>query len=260
MISNYDEQNIQKLAQLLLNSEYPIAFTGAGMSVASGIPSFRGEDGIWSKYDPNILELSNYYSHPQSCWKFIKEIFYDKLKGVKPNPGHYALTDLQKMGLIAAIFTQNIDNLHQASGSKNVYEFHGNTQYFVCRRCKSKYSVVDINLDDEYPRCPDCRGLLKPDFIFFSEELPGDVLEKAYYDAKIADLIIVIGCSGEVYPANQIPNYVKQFGGKVVEINPHSSLYTKEISDFRIKGKSQDTLQELVATVKKMREMQKDEK
>ncbi len=250
MISGKDDQNIHKLVHLLLSSKHTIAFTGAGISVASGIPSFRGKDGIWSKYDPNVLELSNYYSKPKSCWKFIKEIFYENLQGVQPNAGHYALTSLQKMGLIASIYTQNIDNLHQESGSKNVYEFHGNTQYFICRKCKRKYSLAEISFDDEYPKCPDCSTLVKPDFIFFSEELPRDVLEKAYSEAEVAELILVIGCSGEVYPANQIPNYVKWAGGKVVEINPQKSLYTATISDFRIAGQSQDVLQKIVDTVK----------
>lgn len=259
MISNREDSNIQGLAKLLLKSKYALAFTGAGISVDSGIPSFRGKDGIWSKYDPSILELSNYYYDPKSCWHFIKEIFYDKLKGVKPNTGHYALTKLQQMGLIKSIFTQNIDNLHQESGSINVYEFHGNTKYFVCAKCKKKYSVNEICLEEDYPKCPDCLSLVKPDFIFFSEELPRDVLEKAYSDAENADLIIVIGCSGEVFPANQIPYFVKQTGGKVVEINPHLSLYSETISDLRIVGKSQDILQKVVDSVKKIRE-NKDEK
>jgi len=259
MIFSKDDQNIQKLAHLLINSKNCIAFTGAGISVASGIPSFRGEDGIWSKYDPNILELSNYYSNPKLCWKFIKEIFYDNLQGIEPNKGHYALTELQKMGLLKNIYTQNIDNLHQKSGSKNVYEFHGTTNYFVCKKCMKRYSIKAIDLEDEYPKCPDCSALVKPDFIFFSEELPRKVLEVAFSDAEKADLILVIGCSGEVAPANQMPLYVKHSGGEVVEINPQPSLYSGNISSFRISGKSQDTLTKVVNAVKEIRERQ-DEK
>lgn len=253
MISDKTTDNIAKLAELLLSSKNTIAFTGAGISVASGIPSFRGEDGIWTRYDPNVLELSNYYQNPQACWKVIKEIFYKSMLNVKPNAGHYALTELQKMGLLKSIYTQNIDNLHQESGSTNVFEFHGTSKYFVCKKCKKKYALENINLNNDYPSCPDCSALVKPDFIFFSEELPRDVLYKAFSDAEKVDLILVIGCSGEVSPANQIPLYVKHSGGKVVEINPQSSLYTKSISDFRIAGKSQDTLQEIVNTIKELR-------
>ena len=254
MISDKELENTIKLAELLLNSKHTIAFTGAGISVASGIPSFRGDDGIWSHYDPNILELGNYYQNPQVCWKVIKEIFYDNLQGVNPNAGHYALTELQEMGLLKSIYTQNIDNLHQESGSNNVYEFHGTTKYFVCNKCKKKYSVKKIDLEAEYPKCPDCSALVKPDFIFFSEELPRKVLNKAFSDAEGVDLMLVIGCSGEVYPANQVPLYVKQAGGTVVEINPHKSLYSDAISEFRISGKSQETLQDLVKCVKEIRD------
>lgn len=247
------EQNIHKLAQLLLSSKHVMAFTGAGISVASGIPSFRGEDGIWSRYDPNLLELTNYYKKPKDCWKVIKEIFYDNLQAVKPNPGHYALTELQQMGLIESIYTQNIDNLHQASGSTSVYEFHGTNKYFICKECVKRYPVDAIDLEAEYPKCPDCSGLVKPDFIFFTEGLSLGILNKAFFDAKKTDLIIIIGCSGEVSPANQIPLHVKNAGGRVVEINPHNSLYTKGISDFKIAGKSQDILQEVVKIVKELR-------
>lgn len=245
--------NITRLAELLLTSKQTIAFTGAGISVASGIPSFRGEDGIWKKYDPNILELANYYRNPQACWKVIKEIFYDTMDGVEANPGHYALTELQHLGLLQSIYTQNIDNLHQESGSENVYEFHGNTKYFVCKKCSKKYSLEEIDLSAKYPQCPKCHSLVKPDFIFFSEALPQDVLMKAFADAQNADLMLIIGCSGEVYPANQMPLYAKQSGCTIVEINPQKSLYSDSISDFTISGKSQDTLSQVVNSVKELR-------
>lgn len=253
MISSNDLKKVKQLADLLLKSKYSIAFTGAGMSVASGIPPFRGENGIWSKYNPQILELSYYYSQPARCWKFIKEIFYDKFQGVKPNRGHYALAKLQEMGFIKNIFTQNIDNLHQDAGSNRVFEFHGNTKYFKCHKCNKSYPLYQINLADNYPKCPECQSLLKPDFIFFSEELPHQVLEKAYSDSEIADVILVIGCSGEVYPANQIPYYVHKMGGKVVEINPQSSLYSSSITDISIQAKSQDILDYLVKFLKEMK-------
>lgn len=253
MILNKEEDNILKLAKLLLASKHTIAFTGAGVSVASGIPPFRGEGGIWTRYDPEVLELSHYYRNPQVCWKTIKKIFYDSMVGVKPNSGHYALTELQHLGLLKGIYTQNIDNLHQESGSLNVYEFHGSSKFFLCRKCHKRFSLEEIELKDEYPKCLTCAGLLKPDFVFFSEELPRDVLTSAYSEAEQADLMLIIGCSGEVYPANQIPFYTKESGGTVVEINPQKTHYTDQICNFRIAGKSQDTLQTLVDTVKELR-------
>ncbi len=252
MISRNNIDNIKKIASLFLESEYSIAFTGAGMSVASGIPPFRGENGIWSKYNPQILELSYYYAHPQNCWKFIKEIFYDKFEGVQANPGHFALTNLQKLGYLNNIFTQNIDNLHQQAESVNVHEFHGNTKYFICKKCNKTFPLSDVDLTTTFPKCPDCYSLLKPDFVFFSEELPLHVLEKAYSDAEKTDIILVIGCSGEVYPANQIPYYVKQKGGSVIEINPQASLYTSSITDIFLQGKAQELLPDLVKTIKEL--------
>ncbi len=253
MTSQDNNADLKKVADLLLTAKHAIAFTGAGISVASGIPPFRGENGIWAKYNPQVLELSYYYSHPRKCWKFIKEIFFENFIGVKANPGHYALTKLQEMGYIQNIFTQNIDNLHQEAGSNNVYEFHGNRQYFVCKSCHKTYSVNQVDLDADYPKCPDCNSLLKPDFIFFSEALPHLVLDQAYKDAEIADLVLVIGCSGEVYPANQIPHYAKEMGACIVEINPQSSLYTSSVTDIMLQGKSQDILTDLVKMIQEIK-------
>lgn len=249
---NLNKQNIEQVANLLINAKHAIAFTGAGISVSSGIPSFRGEDGVWNRYDPQILELSHYYRNPESCWKFIKEIFFDSMQDVQPNAGHFAITELQKMGLLKSIFTQNIDNLHQASGAENVYEFHGNTQYFVCRKCKRNYDKANVDLNAKYPQCPDCSSLLKPDFIFFSESLPLDVLEQAYKQAEIADVVLISGCSGEVFPANQIPLIAKQYGAKIIDVNPERTLFSQQVCDFIIAGKSEVALPQLVEAIKKL--------
>lgn len=248
-----DETNINQAANLLLQAKHVIVFTGAGISVSSGIPSFRGENGIWNRYNPQVLELSNYYRNPEPCWKVIKEIFFDSMQDVKANPSHFAITELQKMGLVQNIFTQNIDNLHQAAGSDHVYEFHGNTRSFVCRKCKHKYDISEVDFDAKYPLCLNCSGLLKPDFIFFSESLPSGVLEKAYQEAELADLVIIVGCSGEVFPANQIPLIAKQCGAKIVDINPQSTLFSDQICDVKITAKSELALPKLVETVKKLK-------
>ena len=115
------ENNLEKAIDLIVNSKYTVAFTGAGISVESGIPPFRGETGLWSKYDPNVLDLNNFNVNPIEAWKVIKEIFYDFFGEAKPNPAHFALADLEKSGLLKAIITQNIDNLHYEAGSKEVY-------------------------------------------------------------------------------------------------------------------------------------------
>jgi len=163
----------KKAAEVIKSAKYLIAFTGAGISVESGIPTFRGENGIWSKYDPKILDLDFFLKNPEVSWKYIKEIFYNYMEDVKPNKAHYFLAKLEKAGILKGIITQNIDNVHQNAGSKNVVEFHGSASRLECTKCKRVFSK-DIN--SIY--CPVCNGILKPDFIFFKEAIKEDVLKK----------------------------------------------------------------------------------
>jgi NAD-dependent deacetylase len=160
------EKKIEEAANILSKSRYAVAFTGAGISVESGIPPFRGKNGLWTKYDPKFLELSYYMSHTSESWKMIKKIFYDFIGKAKPNPAHYALAEMEKLKIIREIITQNIDNLHQSAGSNIVHEFHGNLKYFVCVDCFKRSENEKVDLNAEYPNCPNCGSLLKPDFIF----------------------------------------------------------------------------------------------
>lgn len=244
-----NENDLHKAIDLIVSSKYAVAFTGAGISVESGIPPFRGEHGLWSKYDPNVLDLNNFHVNPIEAWKVIKEIFYDFFGEAKPNDAHFALADMEKQGLLKAIITQNIDNLHYEAGSKEVYEFHGNSRMLVCPYCSKKYHASEINLI-EIPLCDHCHAVLKPDFIFFGEGIPEMAYKKSFEAAKKTDLMIIIGSTGEVVPASSIPSFAKQNGAKIIEINPEKTLFTNSITDIFLQGKATEVMNELLIGIK----------
>lgn len=159
-------------AALIRGAKYLTAFTGAGISVESGIPPFRGDDGLWSQYDPRMLELGFFLAHPEKAWPVIKEIFYDHFGRAKPNKAHCVLAQLEAAGKLRVLITQNIDNLHFAAGSRSIVEFHGNSRLLLCLHCGTRVEARADLLTALPPRCP-CGGLYKPDFVFFGEEIPG---------------------------------------------------------------------------------------
>jgi NAD-dependent deacetylase len=165
----------REAADAILNSKYLVGFTGAGISVECGIPPFRGDSGIWNKYDPALLTIGQFMAEPERSWPAIIELFYDSMKGKEPNDCHHLLANLEAKGQLKALVTQNIDNLHQLAGNKAVHEFHGNTQRLVCLECGDIVTVAETDLTKFPPRCKICEGLLKPDFIFFGEPIPEDV-------------------------------------------------------------------------------------
>ncbi|MGA2823996.1 MAG: Sir2 family NAD-dependent protein deacetylase, partial [Bacteroidales bacterium] len=175
-----NEENIHKAAEVLRKSKFTTAFTGAGISVESGIPPFRGEGGLWTRYDPNLLDIDHFIKNPLRAWKIIKEIFYNYFGSAKPNKAHLVLADMEQRGFLRRIITQNIDNLHQESGCKNVFDFHGNSKRLVCLSCHTYYAVTDVDLDHLPPACGQCGGLLKPDYVFFGESIPQIPLSAAY--------------------------------------------------------------------------------
>ena len=233
---------MNEVADLLEKSEYTMAFTGAGISVESGIPPFRGENGLWSKYDPQCLDLDYFQMHPLESWKAIKTIFYDFFGKAKYNPAHKVLADWEKDGKLKAIVTQNIDNLHQEAGSKEVYEFHGNSQKLICPQCGKIYLPREVNLEHLPPKCEKEQTILKPDFVFFGEGIPEDAYANSLEAARKADLLFIIGTTGEVYPAAMIPDEAKRNGAVIVEINTEKSNYTDRITDFFLQGKASQIL------------------
>ncbi|MCD4745534.1 MAG: NAD-dependent deacylase [Bacteroidales bacterium] len=240
---------IQEAVKILKKSKFTSAFTGAGISVESGIPPFRGEDGIWSKYDPKLLDINYFLQYPEESWIVIKDIFYDFFGKAKFNAAHSALSKMEKNTLLNCVITQNIDNLHQEAGSKVVYEFHGNSKKMICMNCKTYYNVKDINLNILPPKCNKCGGLIKPDFIFFGEGIPTEAFDNSVNAANISDVFIVIGTTGEIMPASHIPILAKQNGAKIIEVNIKESNYTNSITDIFLQGKATEVMEKLANAV-----------
>jgi NAD-dependent deacetylase len=241
---------LEEASQTIIEAEYVVAFTGAGISVESGIPPFRGKNGLWSKYDPRYLEFSFFLHNPKESWKVIKEIFFDFFGESEPNPAHKALARLEKKGFLDYVITQNIDNLHQIAGSKNVIEFHGNSQYLVCLQCNKRIQAEAEMLTSLPLYCSECNGLLKPDFIFFGEQIPTEALRKAFIlSNKPKGAWLVIGTTGEIFPAAQLPLEAKRNNNTIIEINVKPSHFTHEVTDIFLEGKASIVMEQLVEKI-----------
>lgn len=239
------KDRVEEAVTILRKAKYGVAFTGAGISVESGIPPFRGENGIWNRVDPVYLELGFFMRKPLASWQKIKEIFYDTFVRAEPNYAHYFLSRLEKRGIIETVITQNIDNLHQIAGCKQVLELHGTSKVLVCTDCGSEYDISFTDLNFLPPTCYICKGILKPKIIFFNEEPPGEVLAKSFEAASRADVLLIIGTDGEVLPAAQIPFTAKENGARIIEINIAKSRYTDTITDIFLEGKAVEVCQKM---------------
>jgi NAD-dependent deacetylase len=213
----------QELKGLIDHAAHMVAFTGAGISAESGIPTYRGDDGLWNQYDPDkFANINHFHADPAYYWNFFREIRYPVISKASPNPAHYALAQLEEKDVLKAVITQNIDGLHQVAGSRKVLELHGNTRRIVCLACGDALGMDDVfdMLGDQLPPlCPACGGTLKPDVVFFGESLPADVLDDAVQQITSCDLLVVIGSSLVVQPAAALPVMAKGNGAKVVIIN-----------------------------------------
>jgi len=227
--------------------------TGAGISVESGIPTFRGENGLWTKLSPE--ELASFESFYQNTavvmewYKYCQEIIWK----CEPNPGHYALAELSYLSGHFDLITQNIDGLHQRAGSRDIIELHGNLLENYCMRCGQRYSIDEFDeifkdAKDHIPRCH-CGGLIRPDVVWFGETLPKENLEMAYGAAIHADVFLSIGTSGQVRPAADLPVLAKQSGAFLIEINTQKTVLSGE-SDLILQGNSSEILPQLVEDIK----------
>jgi len=224
---------VRKAADIVAGSRYLIAFTGAGISADSGMPTFRGEGGLWGSYDERHLELGFFMREPATAWKTIRRIFYAFTLDAKPNDAHLCLARWEREGLLRLVVTQNIDGLHGRAGSMAVAEFHGSCDDLVCTRCGARTAATPELVAELPPRCG-CGGVYKPGFTFFGEGIPPEAYAASFEAANRADACVVIGSTGSVYPAASIPRLVKSRGGLVVEINPEPSDFTEDISDVFI--------------------------
>ncbi|MCP3941479.1 MAG: NAD-dependent deacylase [Desulfobacteraceae bacterium] len=240
-----------KAAKIIKSAERCVVFTGAGISVESGIPPFRGENGLWNKYDPMIFDIQYFGMNTRQSWEVFRTIFYEVFGEVKPNTAHYILAQMEKRQLVKAVITQNVDNLHTQAGSKNVHEFHGSLKTLVCLGCKTSFKVSDIDLHYLPPVCSRCGGILKPDVVFFGEVIPEPAGTHSFNEITRADCFILIGTTGTVAPANIIPGAAKSNGASIIEINPFPSEYTSSVTDIFIREKASVAMEKLMEEIDK---------
>jgi NAD-dependent deacetylase len=245
-----DHPLIQRAARDILQSKKTIAFTGAGISVESGIPDFRGAQGLWQKYDPEeYAHIHAFHSNPDKVWLMLKDMF-ELIMTAKPNPAHIGLAELEKMGLLSSIVTQNVDGLHQAAGSKNVIEFHGTHRTLSCLNCSRKIDGTSLTIKDLPARCPHCSSLLKPDVVFFGEPIPWEAQITSFKESKSCSAVLVVGTSAIVYPAATIPIMAKERGATVIEINLEPTPMTDQVVDYLICGSAGEIIPAIVEEVK----------
>jgi NAD-dependent deacetylase len=239
-----DDRRSSQAASLLRSAKHLTAFTGAGISVESGIPPFRGPGGLWTRHDPRTLELSYFRSHPLECWKVLRELFYEHLAQAQPNDAHRVLARWEARGRLKAVITQNIDNLHFQAGSRNVIEFHGHTRTLTCLQCARSVQAADLDLGRLPPHCA-CGGVLKPDLVFFGEDIPPQAWQAADEQIEQTDVLLVIGSTGEVYPAASLPWRASELGAQIIEINPTPSSFTAAIQPLLLAMPAARALTEL---------------
>lgn len=237
---------VEKAAAAIRAARHLIAFTGAGISVESGIPPFRGEGGVWNEFDPAWLSLPAFLDSPERSWPVLKEMFYDFLRAAGPNRAHRGLAKLEGEGLLAAVVTQNIDDLHRQAGSRRVLEFHGTYRTLTCLGCSARFGVEDVNVMELPPTCRMCGAVLKPDIVFFGEAIPERARREAFEEAGACDAVLVIGTSGEVMPACMIPRVAAEHGAKVIEINTEPSSFTTSVTDIFLQGGACDVMNRLL--------------
>ncbi len=250
----------ERLLSLLHNADHVVAFTGAGVSAESGVPTFRGTDDIWVKFRPeDLANVNAFMKNPALVWEWYahrKKI----MASIEPNAGHRALAQMERMFPRVSVITQNIDNLHTRAGSTKVYELHGNIERNYCIKCGATYSNEDVLGGSGVPLCVrvlsterSCGGLIRPDVVWFGELLPEKEWNGAVRAAEAADVFFCIGTSGVVYPAASIPRIAKRHGAFVVEINPEPTPFTDTTDEF-LQGQSGAILPALLEKLARDRE------
>lgn len=241
----------------MLSAKYPIALTGAGMSVESGIPPFRGPGGLWTKYgEPPMNGFEIFMRNPHRAWeeRLAKQHdeLYAPLAAAQPNPGHHALVALEEAGILKFVITQNIDGLHLRAGQRRLAEIHGNWRKIRCLQCRARYPWEEVDLTTLPPRCGYCGGLMKSDTVAFGEPIPKDVLNRCTEESAQADLVMLIGTSATVYPAAGFALAVRERGGQLIEINLYESEFTS-LCAVSLRGSSAALLPQLVREIMALR-------
>jgi NAD-dependent deacetylase len=254
---------IARAARLVRAARHVVALTGAGLSVESGIPPFRGPGGLWTRYgEPPMDGYQRFLRDPERAWRERlrptapwARALADTLAAAKPGAGHRALAELERIGRCAAVITQNIDDLHRQAGSRRLLEIHGNHRLLRCIGCGRRFEPGRIPvLEDRLPpRCPDCGGIVKGDTVQFGEPIPPDVLRACFDEVERTDCMLVAGTSATVYPSADFPLEVRRRGGAVIEINPEETDLTP-LATASLRGPGGGVLERLLHHVVRVAE------
>lgn len=237
------------IAERISHASSCVVLTGAGISAESGVPTFRGKEGLWGKFKPEELAtMDAFMANPELVWEWYSWR-RDLLNKVKPNAGHRALGELEQLSARFTLITQNVDGLHHQAGSKNVLELHGNIMRNKCADCGRPFeSTVDID-PQAIPACPDCNGQIRPDIVWFGELLDSKTIDTAFAESDRADVFMSIGTSAIVQPAATLPFSAKRSGATLIEINPEPTPLS-DLADYRIDKPAGEFLPRLVERVK----------
>jgi NAD-dependent deacetylase len=244
----------ERLQSVLASARLVVAFTGAGISAESGVPTFRGADGIWKKLSPEELaSMDGFLRNPDRVWEWYQHR-RAIIGSVEPNAGHRALVEMESIFPHFTLVTQNIDDLHRRAGAKKVVELHGNITRNYCIKCGAQYQGADVPLKDRVPTCgrPGCGGMIRPDVVWFGEMLPEDEWETAARASESADLFFSIGTSAAVYPAASLPLVAHRSGAFLVEVNTEPTPLT-DIADEFLMGPAGAVLPAVVEVAQRIR-------
>lgn len=251
---------IRRAADLLARAEHAVALVGAGLSKESGIPTFRGAGGLWTRSgEPPMNQYQGFMADPRAWWlQRLQERrqpseFAAAIAGARPNPGHLALAELERLGVLKHVITQNVDNLHQEAGSRSITEIHGNRTLLRCLACGRREPLRELADEDVPPSCPTCGGLVKSDTVMFGEPIPPQALDECYRQAARCDVMLVIGTSGVVYPAAEFPLQVLRRGGALIESNVDETPFTPYASVV-LRGPSGVLLPQVVEALRASRD------
>jgi len=234
------------VAQKLKDSRKIVFVTGAGISQESGIPTFRGKDGYWRRYDPmKLASIDAFYDDPKLVWEWYEDRRKNILS-VKPNEGHFAISQMEEFKDVV-ILTQNIDGLHQRSGSTNVLELHGSIIRIKCTVCDFIDNITE-NFESLPPKCK-CGSMLRPDVVWFGEPLPQNIWQSAIKEASVCDVMVIVGTSLVVSPANTLHVYAKQNGAILIEVNPEKTVMSNDM-DLSIQATSAEVLPKILSIFK----------
>ncbi len=239
---------IEQAAQMIRSAKYVVAFTGAGLSRESGLPLFSE----WPEFDIRVLDLNFFKNNYAWAWPRLKEWFYDFYSQAKPNAGHLALKQMEDQRLVRSVVTLNIDGLHQKAGSVHTFEICGNPKKLVCLNCHEKFEAEQIDWNQMPPKCPACGGMLKPNILFYGDDVPEEEYKLGLKEANRAKVMLVVGVSGEMMPAGVIPMFAKKRRQtKIIEINIQPTHYTAAVTDVFIQKPASEGLSELLEALQK---------